>query len=75
MYHKLRTCPFCGGHARLETHMRTVIKGNVERVAYVYCTVCNARTERVRLSKYDRTSHSDDAESEAVNRWNSRVDV
>lgn len=55
--------------------MRTVIKGNVERVAYVYCTVCNARTERVRLSKYDRTSHSDDAEAEAVNRWNSRVDV
>lgn len=39
----LLPCPHCGGEARLRTD-NMMIRHNSEKCAWVYCTVCNART-------------------------------
>lgn len=69
---KLKPCPFCGGRAYLEARHRAFINAQTTRVAYVRCTKCNARTERIPLEKYGKTSRSTEAESEAVKAWNAR---
>ncbi|MGN0557881.1 MAG: Lar family restriction alleviation protein [Acutalibacteraceae bacterium] len=69
----LKPCPFCGGKAYLETHHRAFINGNTTKVTYVRCLNCNARTERIPLEKYGKTSHSSAAEAEAINAWNRRT--
>ena len=68
----LLPCPFCGGKGQLECNYRSFINGKSERVALVRCLNCGARASRVRLSKYNKTSHSREAEQEAVELWNNR---
>lgn len=68
----LKPCPFCGGEAKLETSHRAFINAQTTKVAYVFCTNCNARSGRVALKDYGCTSYSEDANEEAVSRWNIR---
>ena len=70
---KLKPCPFCGGKAYLETNHRAFIKAQTTKVAYVRCLNCNARTQRIELAKYGKTSHSIEANNEAVQAWNRRI--
>lgn len=70
---KLKPCPFCGGKAYLETNHRAFIKAQTTKVAYVRCLNCNARTQRIELAKYGKTSHSIEADNEAVQAWNRRT--
>lgn len=69
----LKPCPFCGGKAYLETNHRAFINAQTTRVAFVRCLNCNARTQRIELAKYGKTSHSIEAENEAVQAWNRRA--
>lgn len=69
----LLPCPFCGGDPKLESSSRAVISAQTERVAYVYCRNCHARSPRIRLAKYGCTSYSKDAVEEAARAWNRRV--
>ena len=68
----LKPCPFCGGKAYLEGQARGFVNGSSTRVAYVRCTVCNARSGRIDIADFGRSSHSIDAEREAVAKWNRR---
>ncbi len=70
---KLKPCPFCGGKAYLETNHRAFIKAQTTKVAFVRCLNCNARTQRIELVKYGKTSHSIEAENEAAQAWNRRT--
>lgn len=69
----LKKCPFCGGDAYLERSARAYRNSNTERAVFVHCTVCNARSGRVFMSDYGKSSHSKDAEDKAVEMWNKRV--
>ena len=71
-YPDLLPCPFCGGKPYLERSARAFVKGQTEHVAFVRCTNCCARSGNVRLAKYGKTSHSEEAVEEAVSRWNTR---
>lgn len=67
---ELKPCPFCGGEAESG---RTVIKTNGTwcDAAFVRCTVCDARTNRV---LYDAKKHPNCEEyEEAEEYWNRRV--
>lgn len=68
----LKPCPFCGGKARLEQSHRAFINSKSTKVAFVYCTECNARSGRVNLADYGCTSHSDEACQKVVEAWNRR---
>ena len=72
-YYDLLPCPFCGGRGYLEKSTRNFFAGKSEKVALVRCLSCNARSGKVQLSKYGATSHSREAEREAVDNWNNRV--
>jgi len=41
---ELKSCPFCGGDAELDTMQgfRALVNGNMEDRTVVYCTSCNA---------------------------------
>ena len=69
---ELLPCPFCGGEPFLETNSRAYVNGSSERVSYVRCKKCNARTGKVPLSKYGHTQSSKEAVDEAISRWNTR---
>lgn len=69
----IKPCPFCGGAPKLERSSRAFINGESTKVAYIWCTNCNARSPRVPLIKYGKTSASVDAEAEVVTAWNRRV--
>jgi len=69
---KLLPCPFCGGKAHLEESGRGFIGGKSEKVAYVWCERCNARSGKIKLSDFGRTSHSAEAVKQAVELWNKR---
>ena len=71
---KLKSCPFCGGKPYLETNHRAFINAKTTKVAYVRCKSCNARTERIPLEKYGKTSHSFEAELDAIEAWNKRAE-
>ena len=71
--YELKPCPFCGGQPFLERSQRTMIRGVQTKVAYVRCRECGARTDRVNLADYGKTSHSSEAERLAVKYWNDRV--
>ena len=71
---KLKPCPFCGGKPYLETNHRAFINAKTTKVAYVRCKSCNARTERIPLEKYGKTSHSFEAELDAIEAWNKRTE-
>lgn len=68
----LLSCPFCGGEPYLERSARAYVSGKTENVAYVRCTNCNARSGKVPLSKYGKSSHSGQAVQEAMDLWNAR---
>ena len=74
MYYKaeLKPCPFCGGKPYLEQSSRAFVNGEPGRVAFVRCTNCEARTGKVPLMKYGKTSNSIEANDEAVELWNRR---
>ena len=75
MMTELKRCPFCGGKPYLESKHRAFIGGKTTKVSYVRCSVCNARSGRVELSKYGKTSFSVDANKEAIEAWNKRTPV
>ena len=68
----LLPCPFCGGRAYLERHHRAFIDGKTERVAFVRCVKCNARSGRVKVAEYGRTSYSREANCAVIDMWNRR---
>lgn len=70
---KIKPCPFCGGKAYLERSHRAFINAETTKVTFVRCTVCNARSGRVNISDYGRTSSSVEASSKAVRAWNRRA--
>ncbi len=70
--HELLPCPFCGGKGFLEKSTRAFIQGNTEKVALVRCLQCGARAERARMKDYCASSHSRQAEADAVAFWNRR---
>ncbi|MBQ2348000.1 MAG: Lar family restriction alleviation protein [Clostridia bacterium] len=71
---KLKSCPFCGGKPYFETNHRAFINAKTTKVAYVRCKSCNARTERIPLERYGKTSHSFETELDAIAAWNKRVE-
>ena len=70
---QLKNCPFCGGKAYLEARHRAFINGETTRVAFVRCTVCNARSGREKLEDYGCTSSSGEANEKVIAAWNRRV--
>ena len=75
MIEPIRNCPHCRGKAVLETSHRAFIGGKSTKVAYVRCTVCNARSGREKLTDYGRTSYSSEANERAIRAWNRRSDA
>lgn len=69
---ELKPCPFCGGRGKLEESFRAFIGGETTKVAFVHCRDCNARSGRVKIADYNRTSRSQEASAEAVRLWNNR---
>ena len=72
MRYELKSCPDCGGEAYLERSHRAFINAQSTRVAFVRCTVCNARSGRYKLEDYGSPNHSPAAEQLAVESWNRR---
>ena len=72
MRYELKPCPHCGGEAYLERKHRAFINAQSTRVAFVRCTVCNARSGRYKLEDYGSSNHSQAAEQLAVESWNRR---
>ena len=70
----VKSCPFCGGRPRLETHQRGFVNGVSTKVCYVYCSFCNARSMRVDLAAYGRRNRSADAIRDVVDAWNDRAE-
>ena len=66
-------CPFCGGYPYLELSHRAYVDGKPEKVTFVRCRRCNARTSKVKISDYGHTSCSADASRKAIELWNRRV--
>lgn len=70
----LKPCPHCGGKAFLERRHRAFINAKTTTVAFVRCTLCNARSGRFGLEETGGTrNHSAAAEQMAVDAWNKRV--
>ncbi len=74
MENELKPCPFCGGKAYLEKSSRGFVKAKPTKVAFVRCTVCDARSTRFDLAQYGRTSKSKEANAEAIKAWNGRAE-
>ena len=72
--YSLKPCPFCGGKAKLEKSFRAFIGGETRKVAFVHCVSCSARSGRVPISNYGKSSHSYLAEQKAVDFWNTRAE-
>ena len=72
MRYELKPCPHCGEEAYLERKHRAFINAKSTRVAFVRCTVCNARSGRYKLEDYGSPNHSQAAEQLAVESWNRR---
>ena len=68
--YNLLPCPFCGGRGHLERSARCFVGGLPSKAAFVRCVDCEARTSKVPIEKYGNTSHSTEAEKEAVEFWN-----
>lgn len=66
-------CPFCGGCAYLEKKHRAFIDGETCLVTFVRCVECSARSGRVKISDYGKTSVSMEASRAAIEKWNRRV--
>ena len=70
----LKPCPHCGGEAYLERAHRAFINAQATRVAFVRCTVCNARSGRYKLEKDGVPDHPAEARRMAVEAWNRRAE-
>ena len=70
----LKPCPFCGGNPYLETRHRAFIQAQTTRVAFVRCTECEARTQRIPLVDFGCTSFSFEANKKAIEAWNRRTE-
>lgn len=71
--YNIKKCPFCGGRPFIESSHRAFIDGKTTKVAFVRCSKCNARSGRVNLSDFNRTSYSTDANEKVVQAWNQRI--
>lgn len=69
----IKPCPFCGGKPRLERSHRAFMGGVTTRVAFVRCTVCEARSGRQKLSDFGHTSSSVEADQAVIAAWNRRA--
>jgi Lar family restriction alleviation protein len=69
---ELKKCPFCGGRAFLE-RSGAILKGETYMVAYVRCSVCFARTGRMRYADSDMDGRQK-AKQDAVTAWNMRCE-
>ena len=70
MFIELKPCPFCGGHARLARHSKTIFAGETHRNTYVYCSVCQSRGQRF---LYQEFAAPLEAHQAAIDAWNGRV--
>lgn len=66
----LKSCPFCGGYARLERRSKTVVNGERAFNTYVRCTVCDARGARFLLQDFPCSSEAHKAATKA---WEGRA--
>lgn len=69
----VKSCPFCGGKPYIEESQRGYIDGKSTKVCFVRCKWCNARSPRVNLLDYGRTSYSAEAIKDVVEAWNKRA--
>ena len=70
MMHNLKACPFCGGRPYIESQSRCFINGESVRCAYVRCTECECRTQRVPIKPSQA-----EAVQKVVNSWNARYNA
>ena len=70
MVYNLKACPFCGGRPYIESGSRGFYRGESTRVAFVRCTECNARSNRIPISIGQAK-----AVQAVVNQWNCRFDA
>jgi Lar family restriction alleviation protein len=70
-YTEIKDCPFCGGHSTLAYKSKTIIKGELTYITYVYCNDCNSRGRRVVLEEDGRTAR--ESRELAIAHWNRRV--
>ena len=71
---ELKPCPFCGGKPYLEKSSRAFLGGESQRVSYVRCTKCEARSPKIPISRYGHSCYSIDAQNAAAEAWNRRAD-
>ena len=57
----------------LEESQRGFVNGESTRVCFVRCRDCNARSPRVDIKEFGRTSHSAEAIKIVVDAWNRRT--
>lgn len=71
----LKPCPFCGGVAKLEDGTKGYAYGEEQKLIYVRCTKCWARSGRKVISDYLKAGvPRKQAIIEAVESWNNRID-
>jgi len=70
----LKTCPFCGGRPYLEQAQRGFVNGKSTHVCFIRCSACNARSPRLDLSDFGRTSNCAEAVRLASESWNKRAE-
>ena len=68
----LKSCPFCGGKPFIEDSQRGFIDGKITKVCFIRCSVCNARSERVNVKDYGKSSRSIEAINHVAESWNKR---
>jgi Lar family restriction alleviation protein len=61
---ELKSCPFCGGEARLRKHQK------LEQTWYVQCKDCGIRTANSVQAPYESWK---DTMKHPVDQWNSRI--
>jgi len=72
-FHNVKACPFCGGRPYIESHSRGYLKGESQKVVYVRCTECGARSDKMAIHA-DGLSNGEVIKA-AVRKWNARYDA
>ena len=65
---EIKTCPMCGGTAKLEPRSKTMIGGEQRYTTYCRCVDCDLRGPRILIGANPRV-----ARETAIKRWNRRV--
>ena len=68
MFYQVKSCPMCGGYAKLEPKSKTMIKGEIRYTTNCRCCDCDLRGPRVLIGADPSASRRI-----AVARWNRRV--